>query len=113
MPYDNYRLYQMERPKNLGEIRRADAQAAQFVAAVSSLFSGFAWPVRRLAAAVLPGPSRRRDQFQLDVVRIFEREDVNANGPQCGDLAMAEPALIKTGHDHISEKDLESLACLP
>jgi len=51
MPYDTYRLHQVERPKNLSEIRRADEQAARFVSAVSSLFSGFAWPVRRLAAA--------------------------------------------------------------
>jgi hypothetical protein len=111
MPYDNYRLYQIDRPKNLGEIRRADEQEAQFVFAVSSLFSAFAWPVRRLAAAVLSVPSRRRDQFQLDVVRILEREHVNANPRQCGDLAMAEPALINQGHDHTTEKDLERLAC--
>jgi DNA-binding transcriptional MerR regulator len=66
MPYDTYRLYKIERPKNFGESRQADEQAAQFVSAVSSLFSGFAWPVRRLAAAVLSGRSRRRGQFQLD-----------------------------------------------
>jgi hypothetical protein len=95
MPYETYRLYKIERPKNLGEIRQADEQAAQFVSAVSSLFSGFAWPVRRLAAAVLTGRSRRRGQFQLDAVRIFEREHVNAKRRQCGDLAMADPALIK------------------
>jgi len=108
MPYDNYRLYQIERPKNVGEIRRADQQAAQFLSAVSSLFSGFAWPARRLAAAVLSAPSRRRDQLQLDAVSTFEREHVNASRR---DLAMAEPALIKQGHDHTTEKDLESLAC--
>jgi DNA-binding transcriptional MerR regulator len=65
MPYDTYRLYKIERPKNVGEVRQADEQAAQFGSAVSSLFSGFAWPVRRLAA-VLSGSSRRRGQFQLD-----------------------------------------------
>jgi DNA-binding transcriptional MerR regulator len=84
MPYDTYRLYQVERPKNFGEIRQADEQAAQFVSAVSSLFSGFAWPVRRLAA-VLSGPSRRRGQFQLDAVRIFEPEHVNASRRQFPD----------------------------
>ena len=52
MPYDTYRLYKTERPKNAGEIRQADEQAAQFVSAVSSLFSGFAWPVRRLCRGV-------------------------------------------------------------
>jgi DNA-binding transcriptional MerR regulator len=81
MPYDTYRLYQIERLKNLGEIRQADEQAAQFVSAVSSLFSRFAWPVRRLAAA-LSRPSRRRGQLQPEVVRIFEREHVNATRRQ-------------------------------
>jgi len=82
MPYDTYRLYKIERPKTPSEIRQADEQAARFVSAVSWLFSGFAWPVRRLAAAVLSGPSRRRVQFQPDVVRIFKREHVNATRRQ-------------------------------
>lgn len=94
MPYDTQRLYQIERPKNLGEIRQADEQAAQLVSAVSSLFSGLAWPVRRLAAAVLSGASRSRDQFQLDAVRIIEREHVDASRRQRGDLAMAEKARL-------------------
>ena len=111
MPYDNYRLYQIERAKNVGEIRYADEQAARFLSAVSSLFSGFAFPVRRLAAAVLSGPGRRRDQFQLDAVSILEREHVNADRRQCGGLAVAEPALINQGHDRTIEEDLESLAC--
>lgn len=94
MPYDTARLYQIERRKNPGEIRRADEQAAQFLSAVSSLVSGFVWPVRRLAAAALSGPSRRPRQFQLDAVRILEREYVDAKPRQCGDLAQAESALV-------------------
>jgi hypothetical protein len=115
MPYDSYRLYQIERPKNLAEIRRADEQAAQSVSAVSSLLRGFTWPVRQLAAAVPSGLGRRRGQFQLD-----------------GDLAVADPALIKPPQrvvqviveagaeaevvtagpvGHATGKDLERLAC--
>jgi hypothetical protein len=37
MPYDSYRLYQIERGKNPAEIRRADEQAARFASAVSTL----------------------------------------------------------------------------
>jgi DNA-binding transcriptional MerR regulator len=66
LPYDTARLYQLERRKNPGEIRRADEQAAEFASAVSSLFGGFAWPVRRLAAAVLSGSS-------LETLRYYER----------------------------------------
>jgi hypothetical protein len=38
MPYDTYRLYQIERPKSPAEVRRADEQAARLASAVSSLF---------------------------------------------------------------------------
>jgi hypothetical protein len=46
MPYDTYRMYQIERVKSTAEIRRADEQAGQFAAAVSSLLGGIARPVR-------------------------------------------------------------------
>ena len=46
MPYDNYRLYQIERPKSTAEIRRADEQAAQLVAAATGLFRGITRPGR-------------------------------------------------------------------
>ena len=46
MPYDTYRIYQIERAKSLAEIRRADEQAARFASAVSSLFGGISRPVR-------------------------------------------------------------------
>jgi len=38
MPYDTYRLYQIERAKSPAEIRRADEQAARLASAASSLF---------------------------------------------------------------------------
>jgi hypothetical protein len=46
MPYDNYRLYQTERPKSAAEIRHADIQTGQFAAAVSGLFRGIPLPGR-------------------------------------------------------------------
>jgi hypothetical protein len=58
MPYDTYRIYQIERVKSLAEIRRADEQAGQFASAVSSLFGGITRPVRairRLHPAVSRG----------------------------------------------------------
>ena len=46
MPYDTYRIYQIERVKSLAEVRRADEQAARFASVVSSLFGGITRPVR-------------------------------------------------------------------
>ena len=63
MPYDTYRMYQIEREKSLAEVRRADAQAAQVVSALSSLFRGLTRPVhavrRPSVAAIrrLPRPA--------------------------------------------------------
>jgi hypothetical protein len=37
MPYDTYRLHQIERAKTPAEVRRADEQAARVASAVSSL----------------------------------------------------------------------------
>ena len=48
MPYDTYRIYQVERDKSLAEVRRADEQAARFASAVSSLFGGITRPVRAI-----------------------------------------------------------------
>jgi hypothetical protein len=42
MPYDSYRLYQIERVKSPAEIERANEQAARLASAVSSLFRGIA-----------------------------------------------------------------------
>jgi hypothetical protein len=48
VPYDTYRIYQIERAKSLAEVRRADEQAARFAAAVSSLSGGITRPVRAI-----------------------------------------------------------------
>ena len=63
MPYETYRIYQIEREKSLAEIRRADEQAAQLASALSSLFRGLTRPVhavRRPSVAAmrrLPRPA--------------------------------------------------------
>ena len=46
MPYDTYRLYQIERAKSPAEVRRADEQAARLASAASSLFRGITRPWR-------------------------------------------------------------------
>ena len=56
MPYDNYRLYQTERPKSAAEMRYADEQAAQVMATVSGLF-------RRISRASRIARSYRRDSL--------------------------------------------------
>jgi hypothetical protein len=48
MPYDTYRLYQVERAKSSAEVRRADEQAARVASAVSSLFRGITRPWRAM-----------------------------------------------------------------
>ena len=62
VPYDTYRIYQIERAKSLAEVRRADAQAALVASAISSLFRGITWPMRTVrrpvpAAAQQPRPA--------------------------------------------------------
>jgi hypothetical protein len=46
MPYDTYRLYQIERAPSPAEVRYADEQAACMASAVSSLFRGVTRLVR-------------------------------------------------------------------
>ena len=48
MPYDAYRLYQIERAKSPAEVQRADEQAARLISAVSSLLRGLTRPVRAI-----------------------------------------------------------------
>ena len=48
MPYDTYRLYQIERAKSPAEVQRADEQAARLISAVSSLLRGLTRPVRAI-----------------------------------------------------------------
>ena len=65
MPYDNYRLYQIERTKSPAEVRRADEQAARLASAASSLFRCITrpWQARRrpsrTATRDLPRPAPR------------------------------------------------------
>ena len=61
VPYDTYRIYQIERAKSLAEVRRADEQAARVASAVSSLLRGITRPVRavrRPFPAVAPSTPR-------------------------------------------------------
>jgi hypothetical protein len=48
MPYNSYRLYQIERAKSPAEIHHADEQAARLAAAASSLFRSITRPVRAM-----------------------------------------------------------------
>jgi hypothetical protein len=48
MPYDTYRLYQIERAKSSAEVQHADEQAARLISAVSSLLRGLTRPVRAI-----------------------------------------------------------------
>jgi hypothetical protein len=57
MPYDTYRLYEVERAKSPCEIQRADGQAALLAAAICSLFRAIA---KAPAAAGRPYPADRR-----------------------------------------------------
>lgn len=63
MPYDTYRLYQIERAKRPAEVRGADEQAARVGSAVSSLLRGITRPARVVrrpfpaAAPSLPRPA--------------------------------------------------------
>ena len=61
MPYDSYRIYQIERAKRPAEVRRADEQAARLACAVSSPVRGLTRPVRavrRPFPAAAPGVPR-------------------------------------------------------
>jgi hypothetical protein len=56
MPYDTYRLYQVERAKSPREIQRADGQAALLASAISRLFRAIA---QAPLAARRPYPAAR------------------------------------------------------
>jgi hypothetical protein len=47
IPYDSYRLYQLERAKSPAEIRHADEQAARLAAVASLLFRGVTGAIMR------------------------------------------------------------------
>jgi len=46
VPYDTYRIYQIERAKSLAEVRGADEQAARVASAFSALFRCITAPAR-------------------------------------------------------------------
>ena len=46
MPYNSYRLYQIERAKSPAEIRHADEQAGRLASAASSVFRSITAPFR-------------------------------------------------------------------
>jgi hypothetical protein len=46
MPYDTYRMYQVERAKGPGEIQRSAEQAARLASAVAWLFRAVTRPAR-------------------------------------------------------------------
>ncbi len=58
IPYNSYRLYQIERPKSPAEIQRADEQAARLASAVSSLFRGITRPMRAMRSQAVAGTRR-------------------------------------------------------
>jgi hypothetical protein len=55
MPYDAYRLYQIQRTKSSAEIRRADEQAARIASALAALFEVI---TRRQGVAANGRPTR-------------------------------------------------------
>ena len=57
MPYNSYRLYQIERAKRPDEIRYADGQAARIASATSSLSCGI---TRLVRAMCRPSPAATR-----------------------------------------------------
>jgi len=58
VPYDAYRIHEIERAKSLAEVQRADEQAARVAYAVSSLLRGVACSVRARAQAIPSGSAR-------------------------------------------------------
>jgi len=57
MPYDSYRLYQIQRTKSSAEIRRADEQAARIAAALAAVLEVI---TRRRRIAANGSPARWR-----------------------------------------------------
>jgi hypothetical protein len=51
MPYDSYRLYEVERVKSRAEVQYADQQAARLAGAISSLLRGITLPKRAVRSA--------------------------------------------------------------
>ena len=60
IPYDTYRLYQIERAKSPAEVQRADEQAARLISAISSLLRSLTQPVRAMRR---PNPRPLRSAY--------------------------------------------------
>ena len=58
MPYNSYRLYQIERAKSPAEIRRADEQAARVASEASSLVRSITRHVRAMRRPSAAGTCR-------------------------------------------------------
>ena len=58
MPYDSYRLYQIERAKRPAEIRHADEQAARMASAASPVFRSIRRPFRVIRRSAPAGTCR-------------------------------------------------------
>jgi DNA-binding transcriptional MerR regulator len=112
MPYDTYRLYQLEHPKNRADIRRADDQSARIASAVSGLFRRLRPPALTRSALQVPcsatmdgifSPSEAAEQsgFSLETLRYYER---------IGLLDGIDRA--PSGHRRFCDEDLEWLGVL-
>jgi hypothetical protein len=55
VPYDTYRIHQIERARSHADVRRAGEQAAQLASVISSLFHGI--PASASRAQAIPGRS--------------------------------------------------------
>jgi hypothetical protein len=63
LPYETYRIYQIQRAKSPAEVLRTDEQAARLASAVSALFRGLTRPrraMRGLHVAGTRGPAAVR-----------------------------------------------------
>jgi hypothetical protein len=58
MPYNSYRLYQIERVKSPAEILNADEQAARLASAASSVFRSITRPFRVIRRSSAAGTCR-------------------------------------------------------
>ena len=80
MPYDTYRLHQIERAKRPAEVQRADEQAARLMSAVSSLLRGLTRPVRAIRRPY-PWPLRSVYPAQQDSVDRLARRSLWPSNP--------------------------------
>ena len=95
MPYDTYRLYQIERAKSPYEIQRADRQAALFSSAVSELFRAIAQARSAVPRIRLPGFLRHapgRGWRVPMVVSGVQDEEARRSAGWCRECVRCAPA---------------------